>query len=69
MTKRITSDMRWHKEGQVNDDVLRHPANSMAWKRLDEIHSSFALDYHNIKHGLTIDGFNPFGVMSVSYST
>uniref|UniRef100_A0A2N9GHE4 Transposase-associated domain-containing protein n=1 Tax=Fagus sylvatica TaxID=28930 RepID=A0A2N9GHE4_FAGSY len=49
------------KEGQVNDDVLRHPANSMAWKRLDEIHSWFALDYHNIKLGLTTDGFNPFG--------
>ena len=69
MTKCITSNMRWHKEGQVNDDVLRHPADSMAWKRLDEIHSWFALDYHNIKLGLTTDGFNPFGVISVSYST
>ena len=32
MTKRIASDMRWHKEGRVNDGVLWHPTNSMAWK-------------------------------------
>jgi hypothetical protein len=69
MTKRIASDMRWHKEGRVNDGVLRHPADSMAWKLLDEIHSWFALDSRNVRLGLATDGFNPFGVMSVSYST
>uniref|UniRef100_A0A2N9FEG8 Transposase-associated domain-containing protein n=1 Tax=Fagus sylvatica TaxID=28930 RepID=A0A2N9FEG8_FAGSY len=62
MTKRIASDMRWHKEGRVNDGVLRHPANSMAWKRLDKIHSWFALDSRNVRLGLATDGFNPFGV-------
>lgn len=69
MTKNIASDMRWHKEGRVNDGVMRHPADSPAWKRLDEVHSWFALDSRNVRLGLATDGFNPFGLMSVSYST
>jgi hypothetical protein len=41
----------------------------MAWKRLDEIHSWFALDSRNVRLDLATDGFHPFRVMSVSYST
>ncbi|GKF43540.1 hypothetical protein Tco_0130092, partial [Tanacetum coccineum] len=29
-------DMRWHKEKRVNDEnIVRHPADSEAWKHLD----------------------------------
>jgi hypothetical protein len=69
MTKHVASDMRWHKEGRVNDGVLRHPADSMAWKRLDELHPWFASNSRNVRLGLASDGFNPFGVMSTSHST
>ena len=61
--------MRWHHEERVKDGVLRHPADSKAWYKLDEINDSFALEPRNVRLGLAIDGFNPFGNMSVSYST
>ena len=69
MTKHIAPDMRWHKEGRVNDRVLRHPTDFMAWKRLDELHPWFASNSRNVRLGLGSDGFNPFGVMSTSHST
>ena len=69
LTKNITSKMRWHKEGKVDDGALRHPTDSMAWKQLDEVHSWFALNSRSVRLGLTSDGFNPYGVMSSSHST
>ena len=39
LTKNIASEMRWHKEGRVDDGVLRHPVDSMTWKQLNEVHS------------------------------
>jgi hypothetical protein len=41
-----------------------HPANSMAWKHVDEKYEDFALDPHNVRLGLASDGFNPFGMMN-----
>jgi hypothetical protein len=61
--------MRWHKEKCVDDGVLRHPVNSIAWKTFDEKHRSFALDPHNVRLGLASDGFNLFGTMSIAHST
>lgn len=38
MSSKTAEDMRWHKEGQgrVNDQMLRHPADALAWKAFDE---------------------------------
>ena len=36
---------------------------------MDKINDSFALEPRNVRLGLATDGFNPFGTMSVSYST
>ena len=61
--------MRWHKEKRVNDDnIIRHPVDSEAWKHLDRVDSSFASDLRNIRLGLATDGFNPFGNLSNPYS-
>ena len=60
--------MRWHKEENVDDGLLKHPSDSMAWKSFDVKHPSFASDYRNVRFGLASDGFNPFGNMSSSYS-
>jgi len=69
MSKQITSAMRWHKEKHKEEsDVLRHPANGEAWKHLDLLYPDFAQDSHNVRLDLAIDGFNPFGNMSTSYS-
>ncbi|XP_042974812.1 uncharacterized protein LOC122306448 [Carya illinoinensis] len=57
------------RKGRSNDGILRHPADGMAWKTFDSQHDDFAFDPRNVRHGLSADGFNPFGNMSISYST
>ena len=69
VNKNIVEDMRWHKEKRVNEDnVIRHPADSEAWKEFDEAHKSFAEDPRNVRLGLASNGFNPFGNLSNAYS-
>jgi hypothetical protein len=48
---------------------MRHPANGEAWKFFEKEFDWFPKDAPNIKLGIAIDGFNPFGNMSSSYST
>ena len=68
-SRKIAADMRWHKGKRIEEDrVLRHPADSEAWKDFDKNHNSFASDPCNVRLGLASDGFNPFGNMSTSYS-
>lgn len=67
--KNVAYDMRWHKEKRSdNDNTVRHPADTEAWKHLDKEFPSFAIDPRNIRLGLATDGFNPFGNLSSSYS-
>ncbi|WMV19316.1 hypothetical protein MTR67_012701 [Solanum verrucosum] len=61
--------MRWHKATYLDEtNVLRHPVDSEAWKEFDKNHTWFAQEPHNIRLGLTTDGFNPFGNMSTNYN-
>ncbi|WMV33200.1 hypothetical protein MTR67_026585 [Solanum verrucosum] len=69
MSSKTSVDMRWHKEKHLDEaSVLRHPADSKAWKEFDKNHQWFAQEPRNIRLGLATDGFNPFGNMSTSYS-
>ncbi|XP_057986602.1 uncharacterized protein LOC131171152 [Hevea brasiliensis] len=68
MSSQVASDMRWHKEKRINDGIMRHPADSLAWKSFDEQHGSFASDARNVRLGLATDGFQPFGNMSSQHS-
>ncbi|KAL2900629.1 putative pectinesterase/pectinesterase inhibitor 22 [Bienertia sinuspersici] len=52
--------MRWHKDERDNDEIMRHPADSKAWKSFDEEYSSFADEARNVRLGLACDGFQPF---------
>ena len=61
--------MTWHHDKHVDDGLLRHPADSKAWKNFDELHESFSSEKHNVRLGLASDGFNPYGNMSTSHST
>ena len=36
---------------------------------MDEKFEDFALDPHNVRLGLASDGFNPFGMLNVTYTT
>lgn len=66
---KTASDMRWHEEERPKDGPLRHPADSPAWKKLDEMYPSFSSDSRNVRLGLASDGFNPYGTMSSTRST
>ena len=60
--------MRWHKDNSKDDEYMRHPVNSVAWKSFDSQHPSFAVELHNVMLDLASDGFNPFDNMSTSHS-
>ena len=68
MSTKTAIDMKLHHEKRVNDGVLPHPEDCEAWKKFDQIHESFAMDPHNVRLGLAINGFNPFGNMNIRYS-
>ncbi|XP_021831746.1 uncharacterized protein LOC110771708 [Prunus avium] len=68
MSSKTAVDMRWHFKDCVKDGVLRHPADSEAWKSFNQIHESFGVEPRNVRLGLATDGFNPFGNMNLHYS-
>ncbi|XP_050246160.1 uncharacterized protein LOC126694124 [Quercus robur] len=68
MSRKRAEDMRWYIEKQVNDGILRHPANSQEWKEFDLKHHEFALEPRNVRLGMATNGFNPFGNMNNNYS-
>ncbi|XP_071728492.1 uncharacterized protein [Rutidosis leptorrhynchoides] len=57
------------KKSRTKDGILRHPADSPAWKTFDYQNSEFAKEPRNVRLGLASDGFNPLGNMGVSHST
>ncbi|XP_028084685.1 uncharacterized protein LOC114285803 [Camellia sinensis] len=68
MSRKIAEDRRWHKDKRIDDGVLRHSADSDEWKEFDAQYPQFAMEPRNVRLGLAVDGFNPFGNISNSYS-
>ena len=69
MSTKTAEEMRWHYKQQVSEEnILSHLIDSLVWKDFDAKHLHFASDLRNIRLGLTIDRFNLFGNMSISYS-
>ncbi|GLT25938.1 hypothetical protein SLA2020_010360 [Shorea laevis] len=60
--------MRWHHEQGVDDGVMRHPADSLAWKSFDKLYGAFVVEPHNVRLGLASDGFQPFSSLRRPYS-
>ncbi|KAI5350929.1 hypothetical protein L3X38_003820 [Prunus dulcis] len=69
MSTHTATDMRWHKEQRVDDDVMRHLADGEAWKEFDRTFPKFAADPRNVRLGLATNGFNPYGVLNQHHST
>ena len=69
MNDTTSAYMCWHKEELAKDDKVRHPANSLAWKHVDDMYQHIALDPCNVRLGLASDAFNPFGMLNVTYTT
>ncbi|CAH9079402.1 unnamed protein product [Cuscuta epithymum] len=68
MSQKTSEKMVWHKEKRIDDDYMRHPADSIAWKDFDNQFSWYANDPRNVRLALAADGFNPFGNLSTKYS-
>ncbi|XP_028072683.1 uncharacterized protein LOC114274904 [Camellia sinensis] len=58
MSKKTAAYMRWHKDKRMDDGVLRHPADSEAWKDFDRLHPTFSADPRNCMK-------DPFVMMSL----
>ncbi|XP_004289296.1 PREDICTED: uncharacterized protein LOC101297488 [Fragaria vesca subsp. vesca] len=68
MLSKTAEEMRWHSLPREDDGVLRHPSDGEAWKSFDASFPDFAEDVRNVRFGLTTDGFNPSGNMTLSHS-
>ncbi|XP_075084162.1 uncharacterized protein LOC142167856 [Nicotiana tabacum] len=68
MARKTAKTMWWHKEENIDDGVLRHPSDSIAWKSFDTQHPTFLAELRNVRLGLASDGFQPYGNMSSNHS-
>ena len=67
-SKATAAEMRWHATS-IDDEVMRHPADSLAWKHVNNIFPDFASESRNVRLGLSTDGFQPFGQLGQQYSS
>ncbi|GJW30593.1 putative transposon, En/Spm-like protein [Tanacetum coccineum] len=51
----ISEDLRWHATRRIADGVLRHPADSQAWRTIDEKFPKIAKDPRNLRLGISAD--------------
>ncbi|KAM3284809.1 hypothetical protein P3S67_023608 [Capsicum chacoense] len=68
MAKEMAKKMRWHKEENINDGIMRHPSDSIEWKSFDERYPTFSAELRNIRLGLASNRFQPNGNMGSNYS-
>ena len=61
-------NLTWHINKRIIDDKLRHPADSLVWKLIDNKWSDFARDPRNLRLALSTDGVNPHSTLSTTYS-
>ena len=59
MSPETANHMKWHANGRVNDRLLRHLADSEAWKSFDSKYIKFSFELRNVMLGLATDGFQP----------
>ncbi|XP_071694952.1 uncharacterized protein [Rutidosis leptorrhynchoides] len=61
--------LRWHAEERKKDGKIRHVADSVQWRNIDNEFEDFGNEIRNIRLGLSLDGMNPFGDLSSGHST
>ncbi|XP_074299803.1 uncharacterized protein LOC141630971 [Silene latifolia] len=61
--------LTWHRTSKANDGKLRHPADGIDWKFIDEKYPEFGKESRNLRLALSTDGMNPFGNLSSQHST
>ncbi|GKV32265.1 hypothetical protein SLEP1_g40882 [Rubroshorea leprosula] len=68
MFRKMAEHMTWHLKCNDDSDEVIHPVGSQAWKHFEETYPTFAAEPRNVRLGLCIDGFNPFGPSASAYS-
>lgn len=68
MSSETSTDLKWHHQGRKDDGIMRHIADSKAWKDFKERYEDFFQEDRNIMVGLTTDGVSPFRTMNSTYS-
>jgi len=61
-------NLRWHATERRCDEFLRHSADSIQWKNIDQEFPKFGEECRNILFGLATDGMNPFGNLSTNHN-
>jgi len=61
MSPKTVEYMTWHQSHDVMDGVMVHPSNDEAWKHFNNVYPHFSTEPRNMRLGLCIDRFNPFG--------
>jgi len=51
------------------DGLVRHPTNSIQWKKIDKEFPIFDNESRNLRLGLASDGMNPYGNLSTNHSS
>ena len=69
MSPKSADQMRWHDRDHVKDEKLRHPVDAKAQRKFDASYSNFASDPCNVRLALASNGFNPYHLMNITYST
>ena len=64
----IAEAMTWHARAEVGGNIMRHPIDSTAWRRMNYEYPDFAREQRNIRLAISTDGFNPFGNLSTNQS-
>ncbi|XP_050902383.1 uncharacterized protein LOC127112997 [Lathyrus oleraceus] len=62
-------NIRWHAEERKCDGKIRHPADSLQWKKVDTLFPDFGIEPRNLRLGLSTDGMNPYGSLSSNHSS
>lgn len=60
--------MSWHDINKSHSGVVCSVCDSKAWKHVDTTWLNFAVDLHNIRLGLALDGMNPNAVLLLNYN-
>ncbi|GJV26242.1 putative transposase-associated domain-containing protein [Tanacetum coccineum] len=53
--KSISEDLRWHATQRITNGVFRHPADSQAWRTIDEKFPKITKDTRNLRLGISAD--------------
>ena len=61
--------LTWHEYGRVADGMLRHPADSPQWEKIDHDYQDFGKEERNLCLALSTDGINPYRIQSSKHTT